>query len=87
MPNYIANTIHNLTVIRLASDGSVTLAPILYWIDLQDKLIPVDLTRMTIAWQRLLGPDLAIHDDVSRCVYLRNGSGFETLEAFKEENK
>lgn len=87
MPNYIANTNNNLTVIRLASDGSVTLAPILYWIDLQDERIPVDLTRMTIAWQRLLGTDFAIHDDVSGCVYLRNGSGFETLEAFKEEKK
>ena len=87
MPNYIANTNNNLTVIRLASDGSVTLAPILYWIDLQDERIPVDLTRMTIAWQRLLGTYFAIHDDVRVCVYLRNGSGFETLEAFKEEKK
>ncbi len=86
MHNYIANTNPNLSVIRLAVDGSVTLVPILYWIDVLHQRIPLDLTRMTVQFGRLLDADFAIHDASDGRVYLRDGSVFETLDAFKEAN-
>ncbi len=83
MNNFIPNSNPNLWAIRHASDGSLILAPIIYWIDIKLQRIPVDLTRFAIDWRHLLDADFAVYDDNSGCVFLRNGDIFGTLDAFK----
>ena len=87
MNNHIANTNHNLTAVRRASDGTITLVPIVYWADVRYRRVPVDLTHMGTEILNIAEADFAVHDASDGRVYLRNGAVFETLEAFEEASR
>jgi hypothetical protein len=87
MNTYIANSNPNLTVIRRSKDGTITLTPIAYWVDLRDQRFPVDLTRMVIDFWVLIEANFAVHDASSGHVYMRDGTIYETLEAFDEASQ
>lgn len=87
MNSYVPNTNQNLKVIRRAADGSVTLVPIIYWIDLRTQRVPVDLSRMTDEFWILAHADFAVHDASDGRVYLRDGNIYDTLETFAEASR
>lgn len=83
----VPNTNSNLTAVRRASDGTVTLVPIVYWAELRYRRVPVDLTRMGTEILNIAEADFAVHDASDGRVYLRDGTVFETLEAFEEASR
>ena len=87
MNPFIPNTNPNLTVVRRASDGGIQLVPILYWCRATQGHTPIDLTHMGEHWCDNIHLDFAIHDAATGQVYLRDGSVFETLEAFDEASR
>lgn len=84
---FIPNSNRNLTVVRRASDGTISLVPIVYWGEFRLARVPVDLTRMHVEWGHIVDADFAIHDAASGRVYLRNGDVFDTLVAFAEASQ
>ncbi|WP_324075204.1 MAG: hypothetical protein RSE14_00605 [Erythrobacter sp.] len=84
---YIPNTNPNLTVVRRASDGTISLVPIICWGEFRLARVPVDLTHMGTDWAQVMYSDFAIHDAVTGRVYLRNGDVFDTLVAFAEASR
>lgn len=84
---FIPNSNPNLTVVRRASDGTISLVPIIYWGEFRLARVPVDLTNMQVDWGRIMYADFAIHDAATGRVYLRNGVVFDTLVAFAEASR
>lgn len=84
---FIPNSNPNLTVVRRASDGTISLVPIIYWGECRYRRVPVDLTRMHVEWGHIVDADFAIHDAATGRVYLRNGDAFDTLVAFAEASR
>ena len=80
----IPNTNSSLTAVRRASDGTVTLVPIVYWAELRYRRVPVDLTCTGTELLNIAEADFAVHDASDGRVYLRDGNVFDTLEAFEE---
>jgi hypothetical protein len=84
---FIPNTIPNLTVVRRASDGTISLVPIIGWVEFRLARVPVDLTHMGTDWAQVMCSDFAIHDAATGRVYLRNGDVFDTLVAFVKASR
>ncbi len=86
MTSFISNANPNLTLVRRASDGTISLVPIIYWCDFRTSCVPIDLTHLAVNWGRI-DADFAIHDASTGRVYLRNGDVFDTLVAFAEASR
>jgi hypothetical protein len=86
MNSFFSNSNQNLTLVGRASDGTVTLVPIIYWCDFRTVCVPIDLTHMVADWGRI-DADFAVHDAATGRVYMRNGDVFDTLVAFAEASR
>ena len=84
MSFYIPNMPANLTVARQTSEGTCINVPILYWAEVRNGRVPVDLTRMRTEFSHIVDADYAVHDASDGRVYLRDGTIYETLAAFDE---
>lgn len=87
MISLISNANSNLTLVRRASDGTILMAPIIYWGDFRTGCVPIDLMCMGVEWGQIMYSDFAIHDAATGLVYLRDGSVFDTLVAFAEASQ
>ncbi len=87
MNPFIPNTNPNLTVVRRASNGAISMAPIIYWGDFRTGRVPIDVTHLGVEWGQIMYSDFAIHDAANGRVYLRNGDVFDTLVAFAEASQ